>query len=326
MERNEALSQPSLVNRLAEVAWRWGVVAVVVCTASQALAGSLFVDAEKRYALHWGLDPYYAFVGLNGSVISPDAGANVLDARAEETIYLYLLRTFFLPHMINVELSLNPMPIAGIYLKTRQRRFYDRAEIYGDVNMLESITVGFPEPGAVSLFLGNNAFLVNDTTRETEGIGFGGLLISYGNYHIANNVPIRDDWFEGEAKVKGIALSATQALAFSFRVGARLHGHRDIRNTVYLSMKRTHDDRAYLGWSILRNSDAEFRIDFAMKGLGPTRLVALVGKKVPILAGAAIVSLGVGVEGIFSSGYVGSLASTTVDTGWTLLLRPNVTF
>jgi hypothetical protein len=217
--------------------------------------------------------------------------------------------------------------VLGVYLKSEHRSLYDRGKVVGSVNILESVTSGFPEPGAVSLFLGNNVFLVNFDTNETEGIGFGGLLLSYGNYHIASNDLIRDNWLETEAKLKGVTLSATEKRSFSFRVGARFHGHPDIRNTVYLSMARSQLDRHYWGWLPLQNSDAEFRADFSPVTLRPTRLLVLAGKKMPSPSGEYVFSLSLGVEGVFAAGYAGALAAQhQVQPGWTFLLRPNIGF
>jgi len=290
------------------------------------LAGSLFLDETQQLRIDWGGDAYYSFVGFNGSLLNPQEGQNVIDAAAEGGVYGYLLENFLFPHMLNLELSVNPLPVVGVYLKSEQPSFYDRGKIVTNLNIIESVTSGFPEPGAVSLFLGNNVFLVNFDSGETEGIGFGGLLLSYGNYHIVSNELVRENWLETEAKLKGISLSETQKLAFSFRVGARFHSHHDIRNTVYISMARSHLDRQYWGWSPFKNSEAEFRTDFSQSGLQPTRVLILAGKKLPSPEGEYVFSLAVGVEGIFADGYSGNLAKRKLETGWTFLLRPNIAF
>jgi len=305
----------------------WIVLPVLWCAlARPALAGSTFLDEAQQLRLDWGADAYYSFLGVNGSLISPQSGENVIDAQAEDGVYAYLLRNFFFPKMLQLELSINPLPVAGVYLKSQQRGFYERGKIIDQVNIIESVTSGFPEPGAVSLFIGNNVFMMNFDTGETEGIGFGGLLVSYGNYHIVSNELVRENWLETEAKLKGIALSNTQKLSFSFRVGARFHSHPDIRNSVYVSMARSHLDRQYWGWSPLRNSEAEFRADFSQHDGRPTRFIALFGKKLPSPEGEYIFSLALGVEGVFASGYSGRLAQNKLEAGWTFLLRPNVAF
>lgn len=289
-------------------------------------AGAIFIDEEQRYSLTWGFDAYYTFLSFSGSLIRPTVGVNILDAKEEDNVYLELLRNIYIPRTFNLEASVNPLPLLGTYIKDQHLAFYNRAEVIDGLNLIESVSAGFPEPGAVSLFLGNNVFIVNFETDETEGIGYGGLLFSYGRHHIVSNTLVNDDWLEVEAKLKGIFLSETHRVSFSFRVGGRLHDHPNIRNTVYVSLVRSHQDREYHGWSPLLNSEAEFRYDMDTDDFRPSRFIAVFGKKMPSPGGAVIFSLALGVLGVFQHGYTGRLANNTVESGWTFLIRPNVSF
>lgn len=291
-----------------------------------ASAGTIFFDDAQRLSLSWGADAYYSFLGLSASVMPPMVGENVLDAKEEDQVYGYLLSHIYIPRYLNLELSANPLPILGVYLKSEQPGIYGAGAVYQSINLIESITAGFPEPGALSLFIGNNVFFVNFENNETVGMGFGGFLVSYGNYHIVNNLLVSENWWELEGKLKGVSISELRKLSFSFRVGARFHAHPEIDDTVYLSFVRDHLDKGTSAWSLFQNTSFEVRADFSTQDLKPSRFVALLGKKFPISEGAVVFHLAAGVSGVFRGGYSGTLQQTALVDGLSLLIRPNLTF
>jgi hypothetical protein len=300
---------------------------VLLFALSSARAGNLFLDEGQRLSLNWGFDPYYTFAGLTMSLLQPIVGENVLDAGAEPNIYWTLLRGFYLPRTMNLEVSVNPLPVTGVLLKTHARSFYDSAEITDGLNVIQSMTDGFPEPWAVSLFLGTNVFLVNFDNDETEGIGFGGFLFSYGNLHIVNNKLVDDHWLEVEAKLKGVSLSEQNKLSFSIRAGTRLHAHEEAADTLYLSLQRSHTNRAYTGWSLVQNVDIETRFDVRIQDFKPTRLILLAGKRFPLGDdGDYIFTMALGALAVFKSAYSGALEADAHVQPLTFLIRPMLSF
>ena len=56
-----------------------------------------------------------------------------------------------------VEGSLNILPILGSTLKKDENDLYEKSS-YGEFNLIKAITEGFPEPYAISFFMGEKVF------------------------------------------------------------------------------------------------------------------------------------------------------------------------
>lgn len=281
-------------------------------------------DSSGRTQFELWMDPYYSAVNATRSLTSRPI--HRLDTDHEGGVYSWLMRRLLLPRDVLVEASVNPLPVAGWTLRSNARSAYDALERDG-FRPIQAVTTGFPEPWAVSLFLGNVVNLVSAAAPEkVHGVGYSGLLVSWGAWHLQENRMVRDDWFETEIKLKGDDLQARRKLGWSFRLGWREHLHPSIRDAVYLSVARKRTDFAVTEVDLLRNASVEARVDLDRASLpapSPLRWTALVGKKFPASSGKWAFSLSGGLERETRSAYTGDLRSGA-PSGWTVLLRPNV--
>jgi hypothetical protein len=131
---------------------------------------------------------------------------------------------------------------------------------------------------------GTNAGQVVRTVDFDSWVGkpYGGLLVSYGNYHLRANDFIRDDWLELEFKTIGRRWKAGALSSWSYRIGGRYHSHPEIRSYLLAGFKREHLDRSITRFTVLDNSffDLEYRTEAF--SLQPLSLRLLIGKKFPI--------------------------------------------
>ncbi len=284
--------------------------------------GSVPLNKDRTLTFDYELNPYFSFAGFGKMFTAPV----VLDAGEEEGVYGYLFNNFFFPKFVTLQFSANPFPNIGATIKQNHtgKKGYDNSW-YGPI--VTAVTAGFPDAGAISLFLGNRVFSGIKETGAITGQGFGGLLVNYGPIHIVNSIYVMDHWLELETKLKGADLSEKKQISFSFRVGGKVHSHDEINNTIFVSFKRDRTDKDNSDILSLKNSDQEFRIDvLAENALKPTQLTFVFGKKMPIFDGDYIFSLSLGVLKVFTTGYEGSLKEEVQGTGWTFVFRPNVLF
>lgn len=282
-------------------------------------------DSSDRTQYELWVDPYYSAV--NATRTLRDSPIPRLDTRMEGGLYWWLMRRLPFPRDVLVEASVNPLPIGGWALRRFAPDAWEGATI-GDANMVEAATTGFPEPWAVSVFLGNVVNLVSgDDTTDVHGIGYSGFLVSWGAWHLVENRMIRENWFESEIKLKGDDVHRSERkLGWSFRVGWREHMDPDIHDAVYVSITRKRTDFKVSGLDPFRNSSVEGRIDFDKADLpspSPLRWSAVVGKTFPARSGKWAFTLASGVRRELRSGYDGTLHSKA-PRGWTFVLRPNV--
>jgi hypothetical protein len=216
------------------------------------------------------------------------------------------------------------MPILGTYLREKQNDFYKKAA-YGEQNLILSLTEGFPEPTAISLFLGERVYLGSEEAGLT-GVGLGGLLISAGNRHIVTNRMYDDNWIESEIKIKGSSIKPNKTVSYSYRGGVKIHSNEEIRNTSYGAIKRSHKDKTYTGWSPFYNSELELRGDLALDKFEILRITAIMGKKFPSEDKKRIYSLDIGLTWIGGKGYFGDIARDIGEPGVSFLVRPNMSF
>ena len=283
-------------------------------------AGMFFLDDDQQSSVDYNFDPYYSHVAINYDRTQ----AEILPSEAEADLYVYLLKNFYKFKSFRLEGSINPLPMFGSYLKSDQSEFYNKA-YYGEFNLIKAFTEGFPEPYALSLFMGSKIYLGNEAEGIT-GFGLGGFLASVGTHHIVNNETFRDNWIEMEIKLKGGAITPHGKLTYSYRGGIKLHSEKNIRNTTYFGIKRSHSDNRVKHWSFFKNTEIDLRGDLALDDLEITRLMGIVGKKYPSDDKKRIYSLDLGFIWVRGKGYTGSIADTLGDPGFSVLIRPNVSF
>lgn len=281
-------------------------------------------DSSGRTQFELWVDPYYTAV--NGTRSLTDSPIPRLDTEVEGGVYSWLMRRLFSPRDVLVEASVNPLPVGGWAWRRFAPGAYRQAKV-GEVNAVQSVTTGFPEPWAVSLFLGNVVNLVAaPDTGTVHGVGYSGLLVSWGAWHLVENRLVRDDWFETEFKLKGDDIQPRRKLGWSFRAGWREHLNPSIHDALYFSVARKRTDFDVSGWDPLCNASVEARVDFDRADLPeprPLRWSAVVGKKFPAPSGRWAASLSAGVQRELATGYDGALRDAAPE-GWSFLLRPNV--
>lgn len=280
-------------------------------------------DSAGRTQVELYLNAYYS--ALNYAHPLTDAPIKEYDADSERQLYWDLFFALPFPRDVLVEASINPVPLGGVGLSRYAPDVYAGAEL-GELNLIQAITEDFPDPWAVSLFFGNVAKLVSRAdSGRLSGQGYSGILASFGNRHIVGNRMIRDKWLELEVKLKGEDMRASRNLGWSFRAGAKLHDHPEIRDAWCFAIKRSRTDFLEGGFSLLRNSALELRMDLDRKSLAPMRLQAIAGKKFPFAGGKMAATLDLGAIRQLRSGYDGELRRYMPER-WTFVIRPNLDF
>ena len=269
-------------------------------------------------------DPYYTNAGYNIPVT--DKPIPTIESGSEAVIYRELIKDSVVPRYMTVEASLYPMPILGTWLKTHHRGFYDSAAIGGNFNIIESLTAGFQEPWAVSLFFGNVAKLKRPgDTRNGSNYGYTGYLLSAGEKHIKNNMLIEDHWFELEWKIKGQLDYTDKKLSWSFRGGAKYHVNVEVNDVYYISLSRSNTELNSPGLDWLENTTAEFRMHFLQQTCKLVRTELIVGKKLPLPDKGFTPTLSAGFIWTSPEEYAGSLRSDTGNS-LTFVIRPSIEF
>lgn len=254
----------------------------------------------------------------------------------ELKIYKTLLDDSPLPRFFLLELSVYPLPCLGVYLKKNYRQFYDSANIGKEANLIQSICTGFEEPYAVSIFLGNVVSFkpklaekgspLNRRPAEEAGKGYCGYLFSFGNYHIKDSELIKDNWDELEWKIKGDRIAPERKMSWSFRIGAILHEHPEIKDVIYFSLRRNRIDYQTRELSFFKNTEFEYRFDVNKNNWKIIRHFFLAGKSFPLGKKKLVFKLRLGFLWEGEEKYTGSLARVKKEDYFQFLFRPNVEF
>ncbi len=294
------------------------------------------LDSAGLYEVEIEADPYYSAVDLVFAITQ--APIPHLDPNQEMGVYSYLFQNLGNPRFGVLEVSVNPLPLTGSLIQLQAPSVYRGAQVSSGLNLIGALTKGFPEPWAFSYFLGNVVDLKEQVGDSLvfRGRGFGGALLSIGNYHILENRFIQDYWGEGELKLKGSSVTTRRKMSWSFRIGGKVHGHQDIYNSLYFAIKRDRVDfKDPLTWNwkeiLIRNSEIEARADIRIPRQIKvwkyiTQMEGLVGKKWPSKSGDWAFSLSTGLQLQFQNAYRGALAEGLPSSRWAILVRPNIVF
>lgn len=286
-------------------------------------------DAGQENTLSWGyyhnLDLYYANAGVIFNMSDhaiPDIGE-----ASEGNVYLDLFKRSGLPQYILFEFSVYPMPIAGVYAREQHETFYQDANIGNNFNWLESVTAGFEEPFALSLFLNNMVAYGTKGDLENSNRGFMGYLLTVGNYHIQRNRLVKDNWLELEWKIKGDIKRDEESLSWSFRLGGKFHDHPEIVDNFYIVLKRDQiaTNKPILSW--LFNSGVELTYNVDQSNFKSIGFQLFLEKNFPIKLGNTVFSLGFGVIHENTNKYLGELRDAQSKENQTfLVVRPSIVF
>ena len=280
---------------------------------------------EKKTTMEVELDPYYTSIGLYNSLTGkpiPHMGA-----APEIEIYRELIKNFYKPRTLVLEASINPLPYSGALVRKHQPDFYNDLQLTSNLNLVEAATAGFEEPWALSMFFGN-VISFDSINKSFQGkrTGYSGILINAGNFHIKNNILIRDKWFETEGKLKGEQYLADRTLRWSFRGGLKVHENKFIADSFYLGFRRSRTDFGNSRSFWLNNSGFEYVADFSQKKLEPLRHLFLVEKKFPV-GKRSVFNLGAGFVWTSNKKYSGALADKgAAHNSFQFILRPNLEF
>lgn len=278
--------------------------------------------------LLWELDAYYSSAGIEIPLTQepvPDGG-NLSEAE----VYGRLFRDSLRPRLLMLEASVYPLPIAGTWFKKHHPDTYsnfDIGEVSGnELNVLDGVTAGFQEPWALSVFTGSSMLFSREReSRSARNRGYMGYLISCGAKHIRNNVLIDDSWWELEWKLKGERHFAQEELSWSFRMGIKQHGNRDIRDVAYIGLRRSKLDYQAPLLKVLNNANLEMLTELDRGNFNFLRQEITVGYNFPLPKHRFALTLDVGFIYESDDKYTGALADPTADS-FTIVFRPNIKF
>ncbi|MDQ7005317.1 MAG: hypothetical protein Q9N67_10530 [Ghiorsea sp.] len=289
------------------------------------LCYSFTVQAWAQTEFDYELDAYYSNMswtkGLNDQPIPVVKNLKELD------IYKNILKDSLTPDFVLFEASINPLPIAGVLMRQQNTSLYPNGQASGFKDkFLESVTAGFEEPYALSLFAGRVLRFAPPQGMKTvgENKGYIGYLLSVGAHHIQQNMLIRDNWLELEWKIKGKRETELQYLAWSFRGGAKFHSLPEISDTFKLGIRRDRIDYQKAEDDFMRDIGFDYQLDVLQHTLKPSKQTLLMDKHWPLLHGQVTMTLGFGVIWQGAERYMGVLATT--QDKWTFVFRPNVKF
>ncbi|HUL00382.1 MAG TPA: hypothetical protein VLX29_05935 [Nitrospirota bacterium] len=278
----------------------------------------------KRFELVFEPDAYYSDVDVIISLTKkPIPHIGELN---EFEIYAELLsRAAIFPQFLVLEASINPLPYLGTYIRSHATQFYQDATLFNSsFNWIESVTAGFDEPYAFSILAGNVADFTIAGSNDTKGLGYSGYLVSYGNFNIKQNKLIQDDWWEFEWKMKGDRKSPVKKLNWSFRIGAKEHGNKNITDVLYVSFRRDRVDYKPEGYSLLNNSGFEYTYYMDRRTFSAVEHYFTVDKKWPLENRQIALALALGFEWQSAKKYTGPYA--TGSDSFTFIVRPNIQF
>ena len=275
-------------------------------------------------SIEYEFDPYYTNAGYYIS-LTEDMIPEVTYEK-ESHLYQHMLYGIIsAPRFLLIEASVNPLPIAGVYLKKQHPNFYDKNQISNDINVIQALTEGFEEPYALSFFLGCVVqFIRPDESENIKNKGFTGYLLSVGDKHIINNTQVDDNWYELEVKIKGDQEFKNKSLSWSLRTGVKIHSNNEIADVIYFGLRRNHLDTDLKYFDFIDNSDIEYKIEFNKDTLKLVEQELFISKKWYIgFSEKSVFSFGIGF--VLENGkYSGSLASNA--TNFSLIFRPNLNF
>jgi len=296
--------------------------ALILTLVPQAVVASNDNDSE----INLFLDLYYTSFGYYLPVTS--APAKEIKEFSELQVYKELLKKYKDPNYIVIEASINPMPILGVFFKKNTPSFYEKFDIGENTNLIRSLTAGFDEPYALSLFWGNVvSFSAPESQAETANKGYLGYLLSIGDSHIKDNELINDNWLELEWKIKGDRDYNNQKLSWSLRFGTKLHEHPEITDVFYAAIRRSRINRSKLAISSwLENTAVDYEMELSLRDFSPVRHNFYIQKIFPIKEANYSFSIDIGFIWDTASRYSGNLKAIDDKESFELILRPNIKF
>jgi hypothetical protein len=288
--------------------------------------------AAPKLEMLWELDAYYSSLCLQVPLTNkplPDGGD-----LAESAVYKQLFFDSLRPRVLMLEASVYPLPAAGTWFKSHHPDSYDNFDVgeigNNQLNLIDGVTAGFQEPWAVSAFTGSAMQFTRpghgaSSSASDSNRGYMGYLVSYGAKHIRNNVLIDDNWWELEWKLKGERDFSEEELSWSFRLGLKTHGNRNIKDVAYLGLRRSNLDYQGPLLALLNNSNLEMLTEIDRHSGRFLRQEITVGRKFPLPSHHVALTLDIGLIYESDDKYSGPLSDPTADA-FTIVFRPNIQF
>lgn len=275
-------------------------------------------------SIEYEFDPYYTNAGYYISLTEEPIPEVIYEK--ESNVYQDMLDSILSPpRFFLIEASVNPLPVAGVYLKRNHSDFYDKNQINDDLNIIQALTEGFEEPYALSFFLGSVVrFTRPNESENIKNRGYTGYLLSIGDKHIVSNTQVDDNWYELEFKIKGDQEFKNKTLSWSLRAGVKIHSNDDITDVIHFGLRRNHLDTALKRYDFIDNSDIEYKIELNKDTFKLVEQELFINKKWHIgFSEKSVFSFGIGF--VLESGkYSGALASSATD--FRFIFRPNLSF
>src|SRR5690348_7310942 len=149
----------------------------------------------------WHLDPYASSFGLNTPL--GDKPIPTLASDDYGTIFRGLMEDSLVPHFMQLQADVYPLPVLGTYLKSHSPHTYKKGDLSNTgVNLVESSGTHYQDPWAISAFFGNIADLALPGRSPSDNdVGYAGWLLSAGAQRLKDNVLIQDKWYDVEWQI-----------------------------------------------------------------------------------------------------------------------------
>lgn len=281
--------------------------------------------AVPKSEFTWDIEPYDSNLRLNASLTGKPIPTIKSDDYA--TIFRDLMEDSLVPHYLQLQADVYPVPILATWLKSHSPHTYNKGDLANTgVNLVESSSTSYQDPWAVSAFFGNIANLqLPDKAQTDNNIGYSGWRISAGAQHLKDNVIIQDRWYKLEWQIRGVLDGQDEKLSWNFRIGSKFNANPYVTDVTYIGIERNNLDlqRPFLGW--LNNSHFDLELSFSHDGGRVVREQLIVGKKYPFPDQGYAITLDVGVVWDSPYEYSGPLRDSP-KSDLTLVLQPSIEF
>jgi len=227
------------------------------------------VGLETGATLSLGAYKSYASAFVN---TARRGGTPVFLPGQEGRIYAYFAKRFLAPRHVVLQATLYPLAALSSHMETHHPQQFQRLEVAG-FNVLRSLGSGPEEPYALSLLVGNLAFLGyfqpidSGTVRVRQaGSALAGVLISTGHWHIHDNIRVDDRWWQVELILTGFSFRPqVDELTWDFRLGCKFHRTALAPDVVALSLFRSNTDWRLRGFSLSANSQFAYEAHMPLR-------------------------------------------------------------
>lgn len=284
-------------------------------------------DGNKPGTFEWvpELTPYQADLGFYLTLGRPLVER---DGDDELEIYRELLFNSAHPQVVVLQASAYPVPMAGVWMRRHNRDAYDDAELDSlNLNWIQSLTSGFLEPVALSVFLGSVInFARPGERRLSTNKGKMGYQVRGGDRHIRENEIVPDDWYEIEWKLEGDRLFSNDHLSWKFSLGTKQNSNPEIADTGYVRLRRSNLDYRAPLLSFLTNSELSLVVAWTTHDAALARAELIAEKRYPLKLLNCGLALQFGVIVEKNRQYSGSLVERGGAHPLIFVLRPNLEF